>query len=186
MLSSTTDTYTDISPTDSAPDTAALAIFRAALADIIPHIRKPDFLTYFKKFSVVASTPESITFGVASAFHRDNIIAKFYDMLRTSISRISPAVCTLDFVVDEHIETRSPEYVVDCRTEMDTAAKKLKTEQIHGVEVVEGLNSRLINTKYKLDNFIVGPANQLAHAASDAVSRRPGSAYNPLYIYGNV
>jgi chromosomal replication initiator protein len=67
-----------------------------------------------------------------------------------------------------------------------TSEKKTKHESIHGVEIVEGVNSRVISDRYQLSNFIVGPSTQLAHAACDAVARRPGSAYNPLYIYGNV
>lgn len=51
---------------------------------------------------------------------------------------------------------------------------------------VEGIVSRTINEKYRLDNFVVGPSNQLASAACEAVSRRPGSTYNPLFIYGDV
>ena len=64
--------------------------------------------------------------------------------------------------------------------------KITKKQQIEGVEIVDGINSRLINDRYRLDNFIVGPSSQLAHAAAEAVARKPGSSYNPLYIYGNV
>ena len=38
---------------------------------------------------------------------------------------------------------------------------------------------------YTFDRFIVGSSNKFAHAAAVAVSEKPGSAYNPLFIYGN-
>ncbi len=44
----------------------------------------------------------------------------------------------------------------------------------------------LISPDYSFDNFIVGPGNQLAHAAAVAVGRRPGQAYNPLFIHSGV
>ncbi|MFW6050627.1 MAG: chromosomal replication initiator protein DnaA [Myxococcota bacterium] len=43
-----------------------------------------------------------------------------------------------------------------------------------------------LNPKYRFDNFVVGPSNQLAHAASVAVGSSPGKRYNPLFIYGGV
>jgi len=46
--------------------------------------------------------------------------------------------------------------------------------------------NQTLNPKYIFESFIVGSHNQLAHAASIAVSKKPGTAYNPLFIYGGV
>ena len=43
-----------------------------------------------------------------------------------------------------------------------------------------------LNPRYTFDSFVVGPFNELAHAASQAVIAEPGITYNPLFIYGNV
>ncbi|MCI5905542.1 MAG: chromosomal replication initiator protein DnaA [Oscillospiraceae bacterium] len=37
---------------------------------------------------------------------------------------------------------------------------------------------------YTFDTFIVGHSNEFAYAASTAVAKNPGSAYNPLFIHG--
>ncbi len=39
---------------------------------------------------------------------------------------------------------------------------------------------------YTFDTFAVSTTNELAHAAALAVSNQPGTAYNPLFIYGGV
>ncbi|MBI5123687.1 chromosomal replication initiator protein DnaA [Candidatus Roizmanbacteria bacterium] len=43
-----------------------------------------------------------------------------------------------------------------------------------------------LNNKYSFDNFAVSSTNQVAYAASQAVAKNPGSAYNPLFLYGGV
>ncbi len=42
------------------------------------------------------------------------------------------------------------------------------------------------NPRYTFAEFVVGSANQFAHAAAQAVAHQPGEKYNPLYIYGGV
>ncbi len=49
----------------------------------------------------------------------------------------------------------------------------------------EFLPSSLNNT-FTFDTFVEGKSNQLARAASMQIGKNPGTAYNPLFIYGGV
>jgi len=42
------------------------------------------------------------------------------------------------------------------------------------------------NPSFTFETFVTGKANELARAAATQVAERPGSAYNPLFIYGGV
>ncbi|MDP3777946.1 chromosomal replication initiator protein DnaA [Methylotenera sp.] len=43
-----------------------------------------------------------------------------------------------------------------------------------------------LNPSFNFNNYVTGRANQLARAAAIQVAENPGSAYNPLFIYGGV
>ena len=157
----------------------------AIIRELTKKVRKQDFLTYFKKLSCIGIQGDTFVLGVVSAFMRDNINRKFEKEVLESIQAVLPEIQKVVLEVDRNIENPSNLSVVDCGKEYKNITAKVK-ETVTVESAVEGINARLINDKYRLENFIVGPSNQLAFAACEAVTRKPGSAYNPLFIYGDV
>ena len=41
-----------------------------------------------------------------------------------------------------------------------------------------------VNSSHTFDTFVVGSSNSLAYAAAQAVAEKPGTLYNPLFLYG--
>jgi len=55
------------------------------------------------------------------------------------------------------------------------------------VEVEGGIKHQSnLNAAFTFESFVQGKSNQLALAAAQQVADNPGSAYNPLFIYGGV
>ena len=52
--------------------------------------------------------------------------------------------------------------------------------------VNEGSKKGNLNKNFTFDSFVQGKSNQLAMAAAKQVAQNPGTAYNPLFIYGGV
>jgi chromosomal replication initiator protein len=78
--------------------------------------------------------------------------------------------------VVEKIESTTTTDNTDTTKAASKPAKKIKSSS-----ELSGLN-----TFFNFDNFVTGKANQLARAAAIQVAENPGTAYNPLFIYGGV
>ena len=66
----------------------------------------------------------------------------------------------------------------------NAVAEKTKPEPRHQTSARRHADN--LNPAFKFNSFVEGKSNQLARAASVQTSENPGSAYNPLFIYGGV
>ncbi|MFA6192588.1 MAG: chromosomal replication initiator protein DnaA [Sulfurimonas sp.] len=68
--------------------------------------------------------------------------------------------------------------VITLKNQMDSKKSKKPTE--------EKTQHSLLNPSHSFDNFMVGGSNQFAYATVKSVSEKPGTLYNPVFIYGGV
>ena len=43
-----------------------------------------------------------------------------------------------------------------------------------------------LNPRYTFANFVVGDSNRFAHATAESIAKKPGTQYNPFFMYGGV
>jgi chromosomal replication initiator protein len=67
-----------------------------------------------------------------------------------------------------------------------TILGKEKTEPTVKSKRKSETNRQGVNPKYTFSGFIEGPSNQFARAACLSVAKKPGKAFNPLFLYGGV
>lgn len=162
------------------------------IINIIDTIKKQDFLVYFRKISILEISEKEIVFWVVSWFMKDNLEAKFYNIIFDSAKLENRDLEKISFVVDSNIENTSNPDVIDCsKFYKEELSKSKKTKKISddGIEDFthkEITNSKSVNDRYNLSNFIVWSDSQLAYSACEAVCRNPWKSYNPLYIYWDV
>ncbi|KAA6187250.1 chromosomal replication initiator protein DnaA [Thiohalocapsa marina] len=71
--------------------------------------------------------------------------------------------------------------------EGDSAARRLSN--VSASDEAERMRRRRegnLNPDFSFDTFVEGKSNQIARAASMQIGKNPGTAYNPLFIYGGV
>jgi chromosomal replication initiator protein len=80
----------------------------------------------------------------------------------------------------EHLGASRDAVVVDVSRQNTAMASEAKVKQ-QQKRVTTGLDKR-----YRFKNFVQGKSNELAYAAAQQVAKKPGTAYNPLVIYGST
>jgi len=51
---------------------------------------------------------------------------------------------------------------------------------------IQSLEYSQLNPAYCFKNFVIGSGNRLAHAVAQAITEKPGKAYNPVFFYGRT
>ena len=150
-------------------------LWQAILGSLEVNLSKGNFNTWFKNTSISSRGDDFIVIGVPSDFHKNWISGKYHQEMLKSLKSIAPEIKEIKYQLGS-----SPAPAA-------TASKQTpKTEnQNNGKETSGHFNSTL-NHKYTFETFIIGKHNELAHAASQAVAKNPGTQYNPLFIYGGV
>ncbi|MCD5382172.1 MAG: chromosomal replication initiator protein DnaA [Candidatus Pacebacteria bacterium] len=145
-----------------------------ALVNIELSITAANFKTWFRDTHIVSLEDGTVTLGVPSVFVRDWVQDKFQPMILKTLRELSP-------------HARSIEYVVVQRNNKKQAASQKQTVNaaLPLEEYYINKNDNL-NPKYVFETFVVGPFNELAHAAAKTVVEKPGIAYNPLFIHGKT
>ena len=68
-------------------------------------------------------------------------------------------------------------------TDRPQPPKRMQAVHVAGLSSLPGLPSR---SARRLDDFITGPGNRLAHAAAREMAQSAGSSFNPLVIHGAI
>jgi len=148
--------------------TTETEIWQEALDQIKKRISEVEFHTWFERVRPLALSDGVLELGVPTSFAAEWIQKHYAPLIKEALSRLGAAAprFTLKVVPGQAVQTGifppEPE------------------------EKPEPVERPQLNPKYTFENFVVGPNNQMAHAAALAVAESPGKAYNPLFIYGGV
>jgi len=168
-------------------NTSYKELWSTLLEQIQPRMKRAHFVTWFQDTAILKNQDGVLTVGVPNPFAKDWITQKYLDTLLDLAKELDQSVESVVVEVHSSLSAKDHAHKVDIKKiNAATVKKSRKLPNKNEVKLIEGISSRCLNPKYTLDNYIVGPANRLAHAAASAVSVKPGSTYNPLFVYGGV
>ena len=157
-------------------DKKCAQLWQRLSAALKPQISADSFKRWFSAVELVEAKEKSLTFGVPNNIYQFWIESNYMPALQTAIVTTFGGPRSVNFC--------SPSGV-GAQTSLESTPLKEVLEELPGATkpgaTVPGLNPR--NT---FESFVVGPNNEIAHAASLAVAQAPARTYNPLFVYGGV
>jgi len=150
-------------------------IWQSVLAQIKLNVSSANFATWFANTKISELSGGVLTVSVPNSFSKEWLEQKY----KTDILRILRSV-------DSSI--KDIEYVISPSKKMfsNNTVKINNNEEQLGFSEFEKDEETNLNPKYDLNKLIVGPFNEMAYAAGEAVIENPGEAYNPFFVYGGV
>ncbi len=140
-----------------------------------PQVSSDTFKRWFSALELVDASEDAFTFRVPNNIYQYWIESNHMAALQTAIADVFGGPREVKFVSpSEPMGELIPEKTSALKTPDPVRANKSSG-------AAPGLNPR--NT---FESFVVGPNNEIAHAASLAVAQAPARTYNPLFVYGGV
>ena len=126
---------------------------------------------------------DRLILSVANDFYHTWLIENYLPLIRNAVIAASTQDLGIEFVVDRDRGDIQPvqQDNASATTRVGISPHTSTASAKHRQVLIPALNH-----KYTFDRFVVGPSNSFAHAATLAVARSPGRAYNPLFIYGST
>lgn len=138
-------------------------------------ILHPDvFSRWIDVISPVSLEDHVLTLAVDNDFYQTWLEENYLPLIKSALRTVHSSDLKISFAVRTKDDPSPAQKPAPKKTIRDRLSKRRQ------------MPKPALNPKFTFDRFIVGPSNNFAYAASQAVAQAPARAYNPLFIYGDV
>jgi chromosomal replication initiator protein len=143
------------------------------------------FKTWFQHAEPLAMDGDVLVVGASNAWGRDWLENRYSGLLSATLTQVAGRPIGVRFVVSGE---PAVEEVAALEEEEPLPPQPIVVPVIQTAEETPERQAaaNAFNSRYTFDSFIVGESNRFAYHVALAVAESPGSAYNPLFIYGGV
>src|SRR5205814_6722352 len=160
-------------------DKKCTQLWQRLSATLKSQVSADSFKRWFSAVELVEASDDSLTFRVPNNIYQFWIESNYMTALQSAIIAALGAPREIKFSASG----TGGSVTAETAGLIDAAKEAAEESNRDGKPIASaaGLNPR--NT---FESFVVGPNNEIAHAASLAVAQSPARTYNPLFIYGGV
>lgn len=156
-------------------------LWEKTLSEIELQVSRPNFLTWFKHSRLLEKNSDEgrIVVGVSSNFAKEWIQSKYNKTILEIIQNQDSNISRIEYVVLSSTDAEKKIF------EQKEKQQERPSSQVGFIEFSADPETNL-HPRYTFNSFVVGSSNELAFAASNAVTKEVGTKYNPLFIYGST
>ncbi len=151
-------------------------LWENVLVDIELSIPRATFNTWFRGTRIVRYEEGTVYVGVPNNLARDWFKDKYHKLILRALRTLAEDVRSVEYIIAKQESSRE---------HAERIIRKTPTNELPFQELYIDRRDHL-NPRYTFETLVVGPFNELAHAAAQAIVKSPAITYNPLYIYGNT
>ncbi|MBU0723204.1 chromosomal replication initiator protein DnaA [Patescibacteria group bacterium] len=154
-------------------------LWEDTLLEIELTVSRANFNTWFKNTHIIKQEAGTVVLGVPNPFVHEWLVKNYHNAIVKILRSFDKTIRALDYVIHKeplvgsaHKTTKKPKGGVD------SINTQLPLENLY-VNKEDNLNP-----KYTFSSFVIGSFNELANAAAQAIIKKQGVIYNPLFVYG--
>jgi len=160
--------------------TALKTIWQSILEALCQRVGESRFNLWFKNTELLELTEGVATLGLPSLFVRDWLEDHYRGVLEDVLTVEVGEQTSVSFRIEPKLFQASRRREAEVRGQvLDELTARSAPSQSRSPEVS-------LRPEFRLDNFVVGPCNRLAHAAARQVAESPNCSFSPLFVHGAV
>lgn len=153
-------------------------VWHDTLEVVREELNTPTFKTWFEQTSPLGIIDQEMVVSVQNDFARDWLETRYSSLLASALTQVTGAPMAIRFSVPGDV-------AYEPAAEHEEPADTLVIGRPEATQERQSDESEL-DPKSTFDSFVVGPSNQFSYHVALAVAETPGTAYNPLFIYGGA
>jgi chromosomal replication initiator protein len=153
------------------------------LRTLEPSIQRGQFVTWFRDTAVVGIEGDALVVGLPLPMCLQWHMEHYRDATIAAAHAADPSITTVLYKVDVSLKN-DPSRTLNL-LQIFPEPKRRKLPMRSEVKVADVV-SHPFNSRYTMENFVVGSNSRLAHAVCQSVAVQPGGKYNPVFLYGGV
>ncbi len=173
------------------PDSVGTDLWAQTLERLKLKMSPPTFDTWIAKTVVERFEADSLTIQTPHPFAQKWLTRYYLPTILQAVQDVAGRPIEVKLV--NSVTTQDPTTEFDDATLLRTSSKSINNSQntkpsaqLWQPPSAQEFRRSELNSRYVFSRLVVGPNNQMAHAASLAVAESPGQEFNPLFLCGGV